>query len=94
MTNNSTTPQITQADHDALRALADAGSEKALDRLADLAHSRNDVDELNELLDEGSELAGEYLTTRAIALRDLGELQRLADEGIETAERALDDLLK
>lgn len=67
---------------------------RRLDRLADLAHSRNDVDELNELLDEGSELAGEYLTTRAIATRDLGELQRLADEGVETAEQALDDLLK
>ena len=94
MTDNSTTPRIGQADHDALRALADEGNEKALDRLADLAHARNDVDELNELLDEGSEFAGDYLTTRAIAARDLGELQRLADEGIETAEQALDALLQ
>ena len=94
MTNNATPSRIGQADHDALRALADAGNEKALDRLADLAHARSDVAELNELLDEGSEGAGEYLATRAIAARDLGELQRLADEGIDTAEQALNDLLE
>ena len=94
MTDNATTPQISQADHDALRALADAGDEKALDRLADLAHARNDVAELNELLDEGSELAGEHLAARAVAARDLGELQRLADEGIDDAEQALNDLLQ
>jgi hypothetical protein len=94
MADNSTAPRVSQADHDALRELADAGNEKALDRLADLAHARNDVDELNELLDEGSDLPGEHLTTRAIAARALVELQRLADEGIETAEQALDDLLE
>jgi hypothetical protein len=94
MTNSSTTPQVSQADHDVLRGLADAGNEKALDRLADLAHARNDVNELNELLDEGCELAGEHLATRAVAAHDLAELQRLADEGVETAERALDDFLQ
>ena len=92
MTDNTT--RISQADHDQLRELADAGNEKALDRLADLAHERNDVNELNELLGEGCELAGAHLATRAIASRDLPELQRLADEGIQAAEQALEDLLQ
>jgi len=94
MTENANRPGISQADHDALRALADAGNEQALDRLADLADARNDIAELNELLDEGCSLAGEHLTTRAVAARDLVELQRLADEGIEAAEQALDNLLR
>jgi hypothetical protein len=94
MTNTGAERRISQADHDDLRALADAGNSDALDRLADLAHERDDVAELNELLDEGGELAGEHLTARAIAARDLRELQRLADEGIETAEAALERLLK
>ena len=94
MTHNPSEPHVSQADHDSLRKLAEAGNEKALDRLADLAHARNDTGELNELLDEGSELAGQHLATRAIAARDLPELQRLADEGIETAEGALEDLLQ
>jgi len=94
MTDNTSRQRVSQADHDTLRALADAGNEKALDRLADLAHDRNDVAELNDLLDEGSELAGEHLTTRAIARRDLAELQRLADEGIDTAEQALESFLQ
>jgi hypothetical protein len=93
MTDNSR-PRISQADHDTLRTLADAGNEKALDRLADLADARNDLAELNGLLDEGCALAGEHLATRAIAARDLAELQRLADEGVETAEQALDNLLQ
>jgi phage tail tape-measure protein len=93
MTDNSSSPRIGQADRDGLRALADAGNEKALDRLADLADDRDDLAELNELLDEGSERAGEHLATRAVAARDLPELQRLSDEGIEAAEQALDDLL-
>lgn len=94
MRNNPSEPHVSQADHDSLRKLADAGNEKALDRLADLADARNDMVELNELLDEGSELAGQHLASRAIAARDLPELQRLADEGIATAERALEDLLQ
>src|SRR5664279_395309 len=94
MTHNPTEPHVSQADHDSLRKLADDGNEKALDRLADLAHARDDVAELNELMDEGSELAGQHLAARAIAARDLPELQRLSDEGIETAGKALEDLLQ
>jgi phage tail tape-measure protein len=94
MTHIPTEPHVNHADHDSLRKLADGGNEKALDRLADLAHARDDVGELNELLDEGSECAGQHLATRAIAARDLPELQRLADEGIEAAEGALEDLLQ
>ena len=41
------------ADRDTLRALADEGNEKALDRLADLADQREDLEELSDLLDEG-----------------------------------------
>ena len=48
----------TRFDRETLRALADEGNEKALDRLADLADERGDLDELSELLDEGSEHAG------------------------------------
>ena len=68
-------------DRETLRALADEGNEKALDRLADLADARGDMDELSELLDEGSEYAGELLTRRAVAAQDLRELQRLSDAG-------------
>jgi hypothetical protein len=77
-----------------LPKLADAGNQTALDRLADLAHARDDAGELNELLGEGSELPGDHLATRAIAARDLPEPQRLADEGMETAEEALEGLLQ
>lgn len=94
MTNDPTRTRLSQEDREALRAIADAGNEKALDRLADLAQARGDIDELNELLDEGCELAGEHLASRAVAARDLAELQRLADEGVETAETALDNLLR
>ena len=66
-------------DWDTLRALADEGNEKAMDRLADLADERGDVDALNELLDEGNEQAGEHLTRRAAAAKDLLELQRISD---------------
>ncbi len=85
---------IGEADRDALRDLADAGNEAALDRLADLAQARGDVDELHELLDEGCERAGRHLTGRAVAARDLRELQRLADDGVERAEDALRRLLR
>jgi hypothetical protein len=81
------------ADRQTLRALADEGNEKALDRLADLADERGDLDELNELLDEGCERAGEYLTSRAVAAGDLRELQRLSDAGAEEAGDELDRLL-
>jgi hypothetical protein len=81
------------ADREVLRALADEGNERALDRLAELADARNDLDELNELLDEGSIRAGHLLTRRAAAARDLLELQRLADAGADEAGLELDRLL-
>jgi len=84
----STTP-----DRETLRALADEGNEKALDRLADLADERGDVEELSELLDEGAMHAGQLLTRRAVAARDLMELQRIADAGYERAAAELDRLL-
>jgi hypothetical protein len=80
-------------DRETLRALADEGNEKALDRLADLADERGDLEELSDLLDEGSEYAGELLTRRAVAAQDLRELQRLSDAGCEQAEVELDRLL-
>jgi hypothetical protein len=80
-------------DRETLRALADEGNEKALDRLADLADERGDVEELGDLLDEGSMHAGWLLTRRAVAARDLLELQRIADAGYEHAAAELDRLL-
>lgn len=94
MSDTAPYPPVSQADHDVLRDLADAGNEAALDRLADLAHGRDDVGELDELLGEGCELAGRHLAGRAVAARDLRELQRLADEGVEQAEEALHHLLQ
>ncbi|MFJ9213424.1 hypothetical protein [Streptomyces sp. NPDC102264] len=61
-------------DRETLRELADAGSETALDRLADLADTAGDLGELSELLDEGSTHAGFLLTRRAAAAGDLREL--------------------
>ena len=81
------------ADEETLRALADEGNEKALDRLADLADERGDLDELSDLLDEGCLRAGQLLTRRAVALRDLRELQRLSDAGYDEAGNELDRLL-
>lgn len=76
-----------------LRALADEGNERALDRLADLADAADNVEELNELLDEGSDHAGRLLTRRAVAAGDLLELQRLSDAGSDDAGTELDRLL-
>ena len=84
---------MTNADRETLRALADAGNERALDRLADLADGRGDLDELSDLLDEGCERAGQLLTRRAVATGDLLELQRLSDAGSDEAADALDRLL-
>lgn len=84
---------LSNIDHDTLRALADDGNVRALQRLADLADARNDVDELNELLDEGSLTAGQHLTRRAVAAHDLLELQRLCDAGSDDAGRKLNRLL-
>jgi hypothetical protein len=81
------------ADRETLRALADEGNEKALNRLADLADERGDLDELNELLDEGCLRAGPLLTIRAVAAGDLRELQRLSDAGCDEAGHELDRLL-
>jgi hypothetical protein len=81
------------ADRDTLRALADEGNEKALDRLADLADQRGDLDELSELLDEGCRRAGQLLTARAVAKGDLLELQRISDAGYEDAGNELNRLL-
>ena len=72
-------------DRETLRALADEGNEKALDRLADLADVRGDLEELSDLLDEGSEHAGDLLTRRAVDAHDLldeagRELDRLLSE--------------
>ena len=83
----------TNLDPDTLRALADEGNEKALDRLADLADARGDLAELSELLDEGSEQAGRLLTRRAVQAHDLRELQRLSDAGSQQAEAELDRIL-
>jgi hypothetical protein len=80
-------------DRDTLRALADEGNEKALDRLADLADARGDIAELSDLLDEGSEHAGRLLTRRAVQVHDLRELQRLSDAGSKQAEAELDRIL-
>ena len=80
-------------DRETLRALADEGNEKALDRLADLADERGDTAELNELLDEGCMWAGQLLTRRAVAAVDLRELQRLSDAGSDDAANELDRLL-
>lgn len=81
------------ADRQTLRALADDGNEKALDRLADLADAREDLGELSELLDEGCARAGRLLTGRAVARGDLRELQRLSDAGADEAGLELDRLL-
>lgn len=81
------------ADRDTLRALADEGNERALDRLADLADARGDLDELHELSDEGSERAGQLLTHRAVATGDLLELQRLSNAGSDVAGDELNRLL-
>jgi hypothetical protein len=81
------------ADRDTLRALADEGNEKALDRLADLADQRGDLEELNDLLDEGCLRAGQLLTARAVTKSDLRELQRLSDAGYDKASDELDRLL-
>jgi len=78
--------------YDTLRALADDGNERALDRLADLADTHGDLIQLSDLLDEASMRAGELLTRRAAARRDLLELQRIADAGYEDARGVLDDL--
>ena len=80
-------------DWDTLRALADEGNEKALDRLADLADERDDVDALSELLDEGCDRAGEHLTRRAATANDLVELQRISDAGYDEAGEVLNRLL-
>jgi len=66
------------ADRETLRALADEGNEKALDRLADLADQRGDLEEMSELLDEGCKRAGQLLTARAVTKGDLLELQRIS----------------
>ena len=81
------------ADRETLRALADEGNEKALDRLAELADERGDLNELSDLLDEGCLRAGRLLTRRAVAAGDLRELQRLSDAGSEEAGEELDRLL-
>jgi hypothetical protein len=81
------------ADRDTLRALADEGNERALDRLADLADQRGDLDELNDLLDEGCMRAGQLLTARAVGNGELRELQRISDAGYDEAGRELDRLL-
>jgi hypothetical protein len=87
--------QMTYRNYDleTLRALADEGNERALDRLADLADTRGDLDELRELLDEGCMHAGELLTRRAVARCDLLDLQHIADAGYEDAREELDQLL-
>ncbi len=84
---------MTNVDPATLRALADEGNERALDRLADLADARGDVAELSELLDEGSMHAGRLLTRRAVAAGDLLELQRVSDAGYEEAGTELERLL-
>ena len=81
------------AERETLRALADEGNEKALDRLADLADEDGDLDELSELLDEGCLRAGQLLTRRAAAAGDLRELQRLSDAGYDDAGVHLDRML-
>ena len=80
-------------DRETLRALADDGNEKALDRLADLADKCGALDELSELLDEGCARAGQLLTRRAVAAGNLLELQRLSDAGCIEAGDELDRLL-
>jgi len=80
-------------DRDTLRALADEGNEKALDRLADLADQRGDLEEMSELLDEGCKRAGQLLTARAVTKGDLLELQRISDAGYDEAGHELDRLL-
>ena len=87
------TSPVGQCDREALRDLADAGNETAMDRLADLADERGDLPELSELLDEGNARAGQFLTRRAVAARDLRRLQELSDAGSEDAQAALDQLL-
>jgi hypothetical protein len=85
---------VGQSDRDALRELAEAGNELAMDRLADLAEQRGDLAELSELLDEGNTRAGLFLTRRAVAERNLRRLQELSDAGSEDAEAALERLLR
>jgi hypothetical protein len=82
-----------ELDRHTLRALADDGNEKALDRLADLAGADGDLVELESLLNKGSEHTGRLLTGRAVAAHDLRELQRLSDAGCEQAGAELDRLL-
>ena len=80
-------------EYHTLRALADAGNEKALDRLADLTDGHGDIEGLHDLLDEGSRRAGERLTRRAAARGDLAELQRISDAGYEGADQEIARLL-
>jgi hypothetical protein len=82
------------ADRDTLRALADEGNQKALDRLADLADQRGELEELSDLLDEGCMRAGQLLTARAVTKGDLRELQRISDAGYDEAGDELEQLLK
>ena len=81
------------ANRDTLRALADEGNERALDRLADLADQRGDLEELSDLLDEGCLRAGQLLTAHAVTKVDLLELQRISDAGYGEAGLELDRLL-
>jgi len=81
------------ANRDTLRALADEGNERALDRLADLADQRGDLEELSDLLDEGCLRAGQLLTAHAVTKVDLLELQRISDAGYDEAGLELDRLL-
>lgn len=83
----------TNFDRETLRALADEGNEKALDRLADLADERGDLDELSELLDEGSGVRRRTADPAGGGAQDLRELQRLSDAGSDEAGVELDRLL-
>lgn len=93
MENETEMSPVGQGDREALRELADAGNEAAMDRLADLADERSDLDELSGLLDEGNARAGLFLTRRAADERDLRRLQELSDAESEDAEAALNRLL-
>lgn len=83
-----------EPDRNTLRALADDGNEKALDRLAQLADADGDAEGLWALLDEGSMGAGHLLTVRAVGAGDLLELQRIADAGCAEAGTELNRLLE
>ena len=84
-------------DLDGLRALADAGSWTAAERLADLLAEAGDLERLRARVQAGDEIAAErlagLLARRLAEAGDLDGLQALADAGSRDAAGRLAGLL-